>query len=445
MERHFAALYPADARFDEIKKLLGFIQAGNVSQILGVPGVGRTIFLSLLVYNSEVKKLHLKERAGEYHFVLVDFTALKDESIVEVGRTILLSIFTSLKERTLLDEAAFVENIFQENSVESHPVTVFQGVHKALDYLAHEKGLSVVLMLDAFEVYAPFLDPKLLSYITALRDHMRYKLSIVFSLNRPLEQSVDSELLADANQLISGHTIWLSLSDAVSNEFVRGFLSKQLAKSVDEKLYRIILQTAGGHAKLVKVAIEESLQNTISESDFLAFVQENRAIRSVNYEIWNSLHADEQLALKDIVGGKGIVVDSAAFAYLTDAHLLTGEFVYTISLFRDFVAYRVEHLQHHAFSYRKDTHDILRGDEIITENFTASEFRLISYLLERASQIITRDDLIDATWKHEKSTAGVSEQALDQLLYRVRKKIEEDPNNPKHLITIKGRGIKLVP
>lgn len=456
MERHFSALYPADTRFDEIKKVLGFVQAGNASQVLGIPGVGRTVFFGLLAFNKKVKELHLGERARRYHFVLVDFTALKDESLAEVGKTMLLAIFQSLKDRELLEEAAFVENIFRENNTSSDSTQLFFGVHKAIDYLAHEKDLSVVLLLDSIEAYAPHLDPRFFTHMTALRDHMRYKLSLIFSLNRPLESLVDGEYAGQVNQLIAGHSLWLSLSDTVSNGFVRDFLSKQFEKAIDDILYEEVIKITGGHAKFVKVALEESLQNAIAASDFLAFIKENRALRSVCYEIWNSLHADEQIFLKNLSRHSEaqlknpeeilrVAQDDNEGAYLKNAHLLTADKAFTISLFRDFVADKAEHLQQSTFSYREDTNDLLKGDTIISENFTATEFRLLIHLLRHKDQVVERDALIAAAWKDAKSTAGVSEQALDQLLHRVRKKIEEDPNNPAHLLTIKGRGVKFIP
>ena len=42
----------------------------------------------------------------------------------------------------------------------------------------------------------------------------------------------------------------------------------------------------------------------------------------------------------------------------------------------------------------------------------------------------------------KKTTEGVTDQALDQLIFRLRKKIEDDPNNPEFIQTIKGRGLK---
>jgi len=63
-------------------------------------------------------------------------------------------------------------------------------------------------------------------------------------------------------------------------------------------------------------------------------------------------------------------------------------------------------------------------------------------LLTNQERIIERDEIIAEVWQETPATTGVSEQAIDQLVFRLRKKIEPDPNHPQVLQTIKGRGLK---
>ena len=66
-------------------------------------------------------------------------------------------------------------------------------------------------------------------------------------------------------------------------------------------------------------------------------------------------------------------------------------------------------------------------------------------MAQNSGKILGRDEIINTVWKELSSTAGVTEQALDQLIFRVRKKIEENPNQPQHIQTVKGRGFKFTP
>jgi len=68
--------------------------------------------------------------------------------------------------------------------------------------------------------------------------------------------------------------------------------------------------------------------------------------------------------------------------------------------------------------------------------------KLLRFLIENQGKVLDKEAIINAVWKEAKTTLGVTDQALDQLIFRLRKKIEENPNNPTHIQTIKGRGFK---
>ena len=59
-------------------------------------------------------------------------------------------------------------------------------------------------------------------------------------------------------------------------------------------------------------------------------------------------------------------------------------------------------------------------------------------------RVVEKEEIINAVWKEAKTTLGVTDQALDQLIFRLRKKIENEPNKPENILTIKGRGFKFV-
>ncbi len=78
----------------------------------------------------------------------------------------------------------------------------------------------------------------------------------------------------------------------------------------------------------------------------------------------------------------------------------------------------------------------------MSDSLTKSEFRLLRHFLEHPDAIIDREDVISVVWKDTASTEGVTDQAVDQLVFRLRRKIEDDPNSPEHIHTVKGRGFK---
>lgn len=82
---------------------------------------------------------------------------------------------------------------------------------------------------------------------------------------------------------------------------------------------------------------------------------------------------------------------------------------------------------------------IQNGEEQIP--LTAKEFILLKKLCENKNRIVTNDALCMAAWGED--YYGY-ENTLMVHIRRLRKKIEREPSKPKHLITVKGLGYKLV-
>ena len=62
---------------------------------------------------------------------------------------------------------------------------------------------------------------------------------------------------------------------------------------------------------------------------------------------------------------------------------------------------------------------------------TKKEFDLILCLLKRSGKVCQRDELIAEVWPEVSNINGVSDAAIDQLIRRLRLKIEPDPSHPK--------------
>jgi two-component system KDP operon response regulator KdpE len=60
--------------------------------------------------------------------------------------------------------------------------------------------------------------------------------------------------------------------------------------------------------------------------------------------------------------------------------------------------------------------------------------------------VCEKDDLIRAAWPEDRAfLEGLRDDSLAQLVRRLRKKIEPDPSNPRHIHTIPGRGYRYRP
>ena len=72
---------------------------------------------------------------------------------------------------------------------------------------------------------------------------------------------------------------------------------------------------------------------------------------------------------------------------------------------------------------------------------SAKEIELLRYLVGHRGEVISRDTLLAAVWGRE---SGIITRTVDNFIVRLRKKLESDPANPQLLLTVHGRGYKLI-
>ncbi|MFF5175209.1 response regulator transcription factor [Micromonospora sp. NPDC000089] len=70
---------------------------------------------------------------------------------------------------------------------------------------------------------------------------------------------------------------------------------------------------------------------------------------------------------------------------------------------------------------------------------TRTEFRLLCELAEHAGRVLSRQQLLRQVWGYETG----DERLVDVHVGRLRQKIEPDPADPRHLVTLRGLGYKL--
>jgi DNA-binding response OmpR family regulator len=86
-----------------------------------------------------------------------------------------------------------------------------------------------------------------------------------------------------------------------------------------------------------------------------------------------------------------------------------------------------------------DRHEATRGDELL--ELTPREFRLLGYFLEHRGEVVSREELLDAVWGYDIIPFT---RTVDTHIGKLRKKIEADPSDPRHIITVHRLGYKFV-
>lgn len=82
------------------------------------------------------------------------------------------------------------------------------------------------------------------------------------------------------------------------------------------------------------------------------------------------------------------------------------------------------------------------GDEELLPPLSVSQYQLLELLYDNPERIVTRSELVQVVWGQE-DAMGISEQALDALIRRLRDRLAA--LNPKHafLVTVRGHGLRL--
>ncbi len=73
-------------------------------------------------------------------------------------------------------------------------------------------------------------------------------------------------------------------------------------------------------------------------------------------------------------------------------------------------------------------------------SLTKKEYEILELFLTRPGEVITRDEFLNRLWGED---VYVTHRVVDTHMASLRKKLEDDPNNPKHILSVRGVGYRL--
>ena len=199
----------------------------------------------------------------------------------------------------MIKEYDVVNKIFKDSMQIKDELVIFSGLKKTIDFLSLEKNLTVAFLFDRFEEYISVLDSEFFANLRILRNRAKYKFSVVFSLNRPLEDSLEATLMSDFYEFVAGKIIYLSLYDKVGMDFRISYLEKITGKKIEKKLLDDIFELTAGHSNLMRLCVESTLSADLKPENKLElrrFFLEQKAVRSALFGIWNHLTPSEQIS-----------------------------------------------------------------------------------------------------------------------------------------------------
>ncbi len=95
-------------------------------------------------------------------------------------------------------------------------------------------------------------------------------------------------------------------------------------------------------------------------------------------------------------------------------------------------------IRHGDLTIDPSRHEARRGDETI--DLTRVEFRLLSAILGADGRVLSRDQLLDAVYGQD--AADVLDRTIDVHIRRLRDKLDDDPDAPRYVQTVRGVGYR---
>ncbi len=72
----------------------------------------------------------------------------------------------------------------------------------------------------------------------------------------------------------------------------------------------------------------------------------------------------------------------------------------------------------------------------------SKEIQLLRYLIDHRGKVVSRDEILESVWEYQ---TGVSSRTIDVHVAWLRQKLEDNPQNPKHIHTVRGVGYRFSP
>lgn len=82
------------------------------------------------------------------------------------------------------------------------------------------------------------------------------------------------------------------------------------------------------------------------------------------------------------------------------------------------------------------------GGKELDPPLSLAQYRLLELLYERKGKVVTRENVINAVWP-DSDESGITEQAIDALMRRLRERLAEADLDHEYIVTIRGHGFRL--
>ena len=459
---HARAVLP---RSTDLAALFAGVAGLDCISVIGVSNLGKSALLRSMT-DATVQKQHLAQDAASYLFIYIDFNQMlemTEQAFYELVLRCASDALRALDNRTDGEVLHRVENAYTSLIAPASSFEIPLRFAQAMAAIGDLLPQRVIFLMDELDEPLAGIDGRVFLNLRALKDRHWQGLTYVAATNRRLNQirsadaGPDGNDVAEFNELFAHHVLYISpLNDAEIADFAARFVAAEgVTFSADDLAF--IKSWAGGHPGLLETTcrvlgmltgrpVRDPSQNWIIHRLAAEVLAQYLNIQAECRRIWGDLAPAEQEALlsfyRPIEGNQPVDMDS-----VVAKRLVVGEGPER----RIFCRAVAEFVQRQHVT-RRPSRDGLRVDPDSGEvwvngvqipTLTNLEYRLLLLLYGRLGKICTKYEVVEAVWG-EDYIDEVDDARIEKLVSRLRQKIEPDLANPKYLVTVRGRGYKLV-
>lgn len=440
-------------REKEAREIYRIIKSRDSALVIGSSGIGKSAFAQSLLNKENQEKILGGAAAKNLVSICVNTDELPTLTSTEFYRLMLKRLTDCVEKARLPFKVIEQEKDIYEQESELFLIEKI----KALIGLLQEATYQLFFVIDGLNLLAETLDPTFFKNLKSFRDLPRESFSFIFLGKSKVTDPAQLEKISPITYLFSANIIYLQPLDEKETKLRVEELAKMRDAKFSEDQIHMINRVSGGYPSLIKATVQYlSKDKKIGEKELISLLLGDNSVVSRLYEIYASLSDDEQLTLNQTIDGSAEHPDKQILASLAEKGIIKNGKTFSL-IFADYVK-RVKakipaaasptiqlpqtaEPNHTGILIDRQTRRVYHdGQEL--ENLTKQEFRLLNFLYENPNKVCNRDEVAEAVWE---TSEGVSEEAIDQLVTRLRAKTEIDKSNPTHLITIRGRGFMFKP
>lgn len=419
-------------RAETLTPLFKLIHERESCAIVGCASMGKSRLLRFML-EPETRAHYLREQAATTLLAYCDCNRLAEISEWGFFELMLTAMVEACGQQADLHGLRNELNALRREVITSgsNALLARRHVELAALMLCRERGFQLRVVFDEFDEAYRALPALALANLRALRDDNKAWLSYLLVVRDHPKRIRPPAECEGFYELFSRSVIGLppySLGDAYA---VVEQLEARRGRQLTPQARAALVEGSGGHPGLIVAMFDEVTHGRAMPGE---------AVREECHKLWLGLPPDEQMALYRIARGQP-AHDALALEGLELKGLVRDGRLFS-PVFARYVCEHGAPAANGRLVVDEHTRTVWVGGQAHTD-LTAREFDLLAVLARAPGRVYGRQEILKALNPNEHFEES-HHNAVDALVKRIRKKIEPAPDRPRYLITVRGKGYKLL-